>query len=318
MRTINQDENMHRIHRHNYEDKFSIIPNHIFENPNLSWGAKGLLCYMLSRPKDWVIYRNQLASVYKGERSGNGKTAVDGAFKELIEQGYIVYTPKDEKTKKYIHRYDVYPEPFVDFQKINPESGFLAMGNSRCGKTSPYTKKDSEQRNDDTQISSCCDSQAAQRVDEEKPKDPSIDKAELLARKIKANNPKAQIPEKIESWAKHIELMHRIDGYSYAEIEELIEYSQQDAFWSSNILSAQKLRKQAGQLTLRMKGDKAPKTKQSTKKYEPVSGFRELKPEEMKYHDGNYNPEDRIKEIAKREGWVPFGEAYPELFKKNE
>lgn len=307
MRTINQDENMHRIHRHNYEDKFSIIPNHIFENPNLSWGAKGLLCYMLSRPKDWVIYRNQLASVYKGERSGNGKTAVDGAFKELIEQGYIVYTPKDEKTKKYIHRYDVYPEPFADFQKINPESGFLAMGNSRCGKTAPYTKKDRKPRNDDShKKSSCCDSQAAQRVDEEKPKDPSIDKAELLARKIKANNPKAQIPEKIESWAKHIELMHRIDGYSYAEIEELIEFSQQDPFWSGNVLSALKLRKQAGTLVMRMKGNKGSKAKSIPKQSTELSGFREPTPEEIREKYGDPST------------WKPMSETFPELFKKNE
>src|SRR5690606_14212855 len=126
--------------------------------------------------------------------------------------------------------------------------------------------------------SSCCDSQAAQRVDEERPKDPSIDKAELLARKIKANNPKAHVPESLSTWARDIERMHRIDGYSYDEIEALIEYSQQDAFWSSNVLSAQKLRKQAGALTMRMKGEKAQKSKPSTKKSEPVSGFREPTP----------------------------------------
>lgn len=111
----------HRIHRHNYENQFTILPNSLWENEYLSWGAKSLLGYLLSRPPNWIIYRSYLSQIYKGERKGNGKYAVDEWFKELIEFKYIVYTPQDENTGKFIHRYDVYPEPKEEIKKKNPK-----------------------------------------------------------------------------------------------------------------------------------------------------------------------------------------------------
>src|SRR5690606_35347557 len=88
----------HRIHRHNYESFFTVFSNTLWENERLSWASKSLLAYMLSRPPNWVVYRGQLASIYKGDKRGNGKDAVDSCFQELIELGFIIYTPKDEKT----------------------------------------------------------------------------------------------------------------------------------------------------------------------------------------------------------------------------
>jgi len=114
-----------RIHRHNYEKDFTVMSNKLVEDEILSWIAKSLLWYMLSRPADWMVYRAQLAKVYKGSKRGNGKDAVDSAFEELLKMRYIIYTAKDKETKKYIHRYDVYPSPQdpqgVEIQKQIPE-----------------------------------------------------------------------------------------------------------------------------------------------------------------------------------------------------
>jgi len=153
------DDAAYRIHRHNYENQFTIYSNSLWENEYISWGAKALLAYMLSRPKDWVIYRSQLASIYKGESRGNGKTAIDTFFNELIEFGFILYTPKDKETGKFIHRYDVYPEP-QDFQKKIPKPVKLQMGSTQNGLKRGQQRKDSYPRNEEENKTEafCCSS----------------------------------------------------------------------------------------------------------------------------------------------------------------
>lgn len=62
---------------------FVQIDKAIFEEPRLSWKAKGLLGYLLSRPDDWRVI---LADLVK--RSRDGKGAVQSAMKELAAAGY--------------------------------------------------------------------------------------------------------------------------------------------------------------------------------------------------------------------------------------
>ena len=82
---------------------------------------------------------------------------------------------------------------------------------------------------------------------------------EKLIDLIVSNNSRASVPEKDEQselfkkWMKSIERLERLGpvgakekenkGYSWKEIEKIIEFSQDDDFWKSNILSAAKLRK---------------------------------------------------------------------------
>ena len=61
----------------------------------------------------------------------------------------------------------------------------------------------------------------------------------------------AQLQKDIET----IEKIHRLDGYSYAEINAVMKWSQKDDFWSQNILSTAKLRKQFDKLVLRMRAE---------------------------------------------------------------
>lgn len=56
----------------------------------------------------------------------------------------------------------------------------------------------------------------------------------------------------LQKWAKEIDLMIQSDGRTPGEIQQLIEWCQQDAFWQNNILSPRKLRKQFDQLALKM------------------------------------------------------------------
>lgn len=145
-----------RIHRHNYEDSFTVMPNHIAEHSKMSWAAKSVIWYLLSRPKDWVVYRAHLAKIYKGEKRGNGKDAIDSIFEELIQLRFIIYTPKDEESGKFIHRYDVYPEEQPeeeDIQKKKPKRVKPATVLPPNGLNTPQQRNDSLLRNEKKKLS---------------------------------------------------------------------------------------------------------------------------------------------------------------------
>lgn len=97
---------------------------------------------------------------------------------------------------------------------------------------------------------------------------------------IENNNPRAPLPAKnpanshFKKWYKELERLHRLGpvganadekkGYSFQEIEAIINFSQQDQFWKNNILSARALRKQIIKLENKMKSSKYSKSNQKT------------------------------------------------------
>lgn len=90
---------------------------------------------------------------------------------------------------------------------------------------------------------------------------------------IQKNNSRAFVPEKnidnplFKKWLTSIDRLERLGpigakeeenkGYSWEEIEKIIEFSQNDSFWRSNILSASKLRKQIVVLENQLKNKKS-------------------------------------------------------------
>jgi len=56
----------------------------------------------------------------------------------------------------------------------------------------------------------------------------------------------------LQKWAKHIDLMLRVDNRDAKEIEKIIMWCQKDPFWQKNILSTSKLRIQYDQLAMKM------------------------------------------------------------------
>lgn len=110
------------IHNVRLDSQFTITCNATPADPNLSWAAKGLLWYLLSRPSDWTMHVWQLAALYKGEERGNGEKGVKSIVRELKKQGYITYTKTRNEFGHWCHRYDIYPMPVNDFQKMFPEA----------------------------------------------------------------------------------------------------------------------------------------------------------------------------------------------------
>ena len=101
----------------------------------------------------------------------------------------------------------------------------------------------------------------------------------LLYNLILQNNPNYKKPN-LQTWAKHIDIMLRVDKRDTIEIEQVIRWCQKDDFWHTNILSTAKLRKQFDQLSLKMNPKKPP-----TKKLFDIDG-KELTPEKIKEMKG--------------------------------
>jgi hypothetical protein len=74
--------------------------------------------------------------------------------------------------------------------------------------------------------------------------------AEKLKAFILGNNPNAKTPDDLSNWAVDFDRMMRIDKRTEQQIYTVMEFSQRDNFWKSNILSAGKLREKFDTLLL--------------------------------------------------------------------
>ena len=64
-------------------DRFVVMDQRAVEDDRLSWAARGLLCYLLSRPDDWKVLVNDLR-----KRGNLGRDGIYRLLKELRTVGY--------------------------------------------------------------------------------------------------------------------------------------------------------------------------------------------------------------------------------------
>ena len=72
------------IVRDDPRDRYTIIPTPALEDAALSWRARGLLAYLLSRPAGWSTNSEGLALL-----ASEGRDAVRTALAELTAAGYL-------------------------------------------------------------------------------------------------------------------------------------------------------------------------------------------------------------------------------------
>ncbi|MFC1584627.1 Replication protein O [Fibrobacterota bacterium] len=78
--------------------------------------------------------------------------------------------------------------------------------------------------------------------------------SQLLLQEIKNHKNDFKEPN-LQKWAKHVDLMIRLDNREPEQIKDVILWCQNDSFWYQNILSTQKLRAQFDRLEFAMKAD---------------------------------------------------------------
>jgi len=81
--------------------------------------------------------------------------------------------------------------------------------------------------------------------------------AYMLYEKILQDDPSFKLPN-MDSWSDHIRLMMERDKRNEKQIEYLINWSQNNSFWKSNILSTKKLREKATTLIRQIKAEHTP------------------------------------------------------------
>lgn len=149
-------------------------------NEQMSFQAKGLLVYLLSKPDDWEIRTNQLInqSGEKETKSGkvipkNGRDAIRSMFAELIEFGYARIENNKDETGRFIGKiYRITEVAFCFEDESATEDGISGDGKTDAGKTdagkTPYivsTEKNQVLKETNTESSSLPPARKISRTD---------------------------------------------------------------------------------------------------------------------------------------------------------
>lgn len=100
----------------NKDNPYVMIDRRLIENPLLSWKAKGLLAYLLSRPDDWTVRFRDLVN-----RAPDGAHTIRAAMKELRKAGHVKVTAERERGRVKQWVYTVYELPDGDFQQVEKQ-----------------------------------------------------------------------------------------------------------------------------------------------------------------------------------------------------
>ena len=110
-------------------ERFAIISTAILENESLSWRAKGIFSYLISRPDGWTIRVQDLIN-----RSTEGRDAVKSALKELRAAGYAsLLQSRNDKGHIIGTTYQIYEQP-INVQPADWKT--VGRANRRTGKPS--------------------------------------------------------------------------------------------------------------------------------------------------------------------------------------
>lgn len=72
------------------ESNFYILDKRISEDNRLSWGARGLLIFLLGKPDSWNVSISHLRDETKATAKPTGRDGVYGLLDELIGAGYVI------------------------------------------------------------------------------------------------------------------------------------------------------------------------------------------------------------------------------------
>ena len=118
---------MSQIIRTSHEKEFARITNRTLADSRLSWRARGLLAYLLSKPDDWHVYPGHLVNA-----GPEGRTAVTTALRELQDCGY--YTR--ERTRNAFGCWETSDTTIYEVPpEVEPTDQFPAAGEAATGES---------------------------------------------------------------------------------------------------------------------------------------------------------------------------------------
>ena len=124
------------------KNRYATIPNHVLNDPKLSFKAKGLFGYLQSKPDEWKFSATRITSQTK-----DGLDAVRAGLKELENAGFL----KRTATKNSKGQYDGYDYILLENPSSeNPSSGSPSSENSVTLSNKDSSNKDHSNKEKDT------------------------------------------------------------------------------------------------------------------------------------------------------------------------
>ena len=127
--------------RHNKDNPYFQLNRHALENPDLSFKAKGLHAYLMSKPDDWRVLEKNLVN-----SSTEGRDAIRSALKELRKLGYVERVKvKCERTGRFVDNELVVYETPIKQGDAPDRLETRPPGNPDAGQPHPTQKNDSSE-----------------------------------------------------------------------------------------------------------------------------------------------------------------------------
>lgn len=236
------------VYRVKHQKNYVVISKEVLENPNISFKAKGLWAYCMSRPDDWVFNITHLSKI-----SQDKKESVYAAIKELENEGYITKSQQRKRGKFYLVDYEIHETKIVsnEIKEILPQRQKPDTGKPDTGNP-PLLSNDLNQVMKETN-KYCPESATLSSSVEEgligtlksksKYSQGALSAANFLNNELNKLYPNRKQP-KIGQWAYEMDLLNRIDKRDWKDVHDVIEWALEHVFWAKNILSPLKLRKQ--------------------------------------------------------------------------
>lgn len=115
------------------ENPYAQIDNRALNDSRLSWRARGILAYLLSKPDNWQVVIEDLI-----KQSPDGRDAVRSGMRELTKAGYLELVAKqDESGRMQGKEYILYetPKEMPVEDRENRTTGFPSVGKSPTNNT---------------------------------------------------------------------------------------------------------------------------------------------------------------------------------------
>ena len=227
------------------ESNFTVVSNDIAQNHRLSYRARGVLVYILSRPDDWRTSADRLA-----KEGVEGRDAIRTALDELVLAGYACRVREQDDKGRWSTALMVFDFPL-------DTRGFSATDD---GKTDDWKSDDWK-----SVVNISTDTKNLKQKNVANAPDNFSDEAKtscaLFCSLLERNGVPTPAKESKTylSWLTEFDRLLRIGppganrGVSADDVKRVMLFAVNDEFWSSNVLSAKKLRQHFVRLQLQQR-----------------------------------------------------------------
>jgi hypothetical protein len=224
---------------------YVVLHKGALENSNLSFKAKGLWAYCLSRRDDWTFHVSHLATISK-----DGEDAIYSAIKELEREGYVKKVQLNIKGKFQKVDYEIYETPIIIQENLPqpdfPDAAFPDAENPALISNDSYPSSplDNEPRKKEVNRSTSSPPPAdAEGI------------CKFFLEKIRERNPSFKEPN-LKAWIKEFDLLLRVDKRDLEITKELIAWAATHKWWKIACLSPGKLRKSYDEMQIQKDASK--------------------------------------------------------------